>query len=244
MTGNETVNLFIFKGLNEEIRNMTKNSKIAGIVLGSIFAATALTAANDAMALDVGQCLPMAQMNQALIADGQRTLIIGDRVAINNSTASNTGLVVNRWVNTVTSNVDGSLGYQLEGDKPRAETSNQVCVAAKLTNIQLLDARANEVPKEAYLGGRFEQTINNAASAGFRPMLISDTVFNNGTINRNGLPIIVMGKLSERFGSISAYKPSGNLEMLVQYQNLDYTPVALQRLASNPQNITLTGLNK
>ncbi len=211
---------------------------------GAAIALGTMTAANDAMALEAGQCLPMAQMNEALKADGQRTLIIGDRVAINNSTASNTGLVVNRWVNTVTSNADGSLGYQLEGDRPRAEMSNQVCVRAKLTNVRLLDARADVIPEEAYLGGTFEQTINNAAASGFRPMLISDTVFKNGSTNRNGLPIIVMGKLSERFGSISAYKPSGNLEMLVQYQNLDYTPTALQRLASNAQTIALAELKK
>lgn len=243
MTGNETVNLFIFKGLNKEIKDMAKNSKIAGLVLGSIFAATALTAANDAMALEAGQCLPMAQMNEAMISEGQRTLIIGNRVAVNNSTTSSTGLVVNKWMNAVTSNADGSLGYQIEGNKPRGEISTEVCVAAKLTNTQLFDATKNEIPQAALLGGAFNRAMELSAEDGIRPMVVADTVFGQGSNLRNGAPLVLIGDPTRKIGSITTIK-NGEAVSLAGLQNVEYTPVALQRLAANSSNITLAGLNK
>jgi hypothetical protein len=42
--------------------------------------------ANTAAALEPKQCLPIAEMNAALKADGQRSLIIGDRWALKNPT--------------------------------------------------------------------------------------------------------------------------------------------------------------
>ncbi len=76
--------------------------------------------ATPAHALEPKQCLPMAEMNSALKAEGQRTMIIGNRVYVDSPTDDIMDARFNRFVNTVTANADGSLGYQLEGDKPRA----------------------------------------------------------------------------------------------------------------------------
>lgn len=210
---------------------------------GAAIALGAMTAANDAIALDAGQCLPMAQMNQALIADGQRTLIIGDRVAINNSTASSSGVVVNRWVNTVTSNADGSLGYQLEGNKPRGETSTEICVAAKLTNTQLFDATKNEIPQAALLGGAFNRAMELSAEDGIRPMVVANTVFGNGETLHLGAPMVLIGDPTRKIGSITTIK-NGEAVSLAGLQNVEYTPLALQRLASNPSSVTLASLKR
>jgi hypothetical protein len=133
MTGNETVNLCTFKHLNIEIKDMAKNSKIAGLVLGSIFAATALTAANDAMALDAGQCGTVVDISAALRAEGQMPIVTGFRS------------IPSRPRNVFTSNENLSLGYNIEGD------GTQLCVRAKYTDIKLNNDANFARPSWAYI---------------------------------------------------------------------------------------------
>ena len=197
-------------------------------IFGAAIAAT-MACATPAMAMDAKQCLPMAEMNAALKAEGQRTLIIGDRIASVGRTGTTETRMV-RAVNTVTSNADGSLGYQLEGNLPRAEASTRVCVAAKLTDIRLFDARNTNIPKSVYLGGDFNRSVDEAAQRGSRPMLMANTVFGSGATLRNGLPIVVFGNVTERAGLITAHMPNGEGQVLALMNEVEYTPVALERL--------------
>lgn len=192
---------------------------------------TALGISSGAQALEPKQCLSMADMNAALRAEGQRTLIIGDRIAAIGNTA-NPGVTTRmiRNVNTVTSNDDGSVGYQLEGDKSRAETSTSVCVAAKLTDIQLFDARKTDIPQAAYLGGDFNRTVDESATVGARPMLVAKTVFGSGESTRYGLPIVVFGNIPEQAAIIATRTPDGIAQKLALMNRAEYTTVALQRL--------------
>ena len=193
--------------------------------------ATALGMSASAQALEAKQCLSMDDMNAALRAEGQRTLIIGDRIAAMGNTA-NPGVTTRmvRNVNTVTSNEDGSVGYQLEGDKSRAEISTKVCVRAKLTDIQLFDARKTTIPKAAYLGGDFDRTVNESATVGSRPMIVANTVFGTGDSTRYGLPLVVFGNIPERAAAIATQTSEGKAELLAVMNQAEYTPVALQRL--------------
>jgi hypothetical protein len=213
---------------------MAKNSKIAQALLGTAFALGAMGAANDAnaQALQGRQCVSLAQFNQVLAAEGQRTLVMGERITVANDPSSSTGVRTSRRFNGISSSVDGKIGYQYEGDMPRGTPSTRICIGAVLTNVGLYDARRSEIPARAYLGGRFNQVVNNRAAEGNRPMIVADTVFGTGSTKRNGLPIVVFGDLADRSGSVSTLLPNGDPTSIVLLDNIDYTQTALERINS------------
>jgi hypothetical protein len=217
-------------------------SKILNSALGAAFVA-AMAAATPAQALEPKQCLPMAEMNAALKAEGQRTMIIGDRLDIQNPTGLVKDASVLRYVNTVTSNADGSLGYQLEGDLPRAKPSTKVCVAAKLTNIRFFDARKPGLNTQAMLGGAFDDILRENEAIGTRPMAQADTVYRNpdGT-HRRGLPLTVFGNLPERAGGIYARDTDGKALRLAVMGDTEYTQAGLQMVGGVTQ-VAMRGPN-
>jgi len=206
-------------------------SKILCSAFGAAMAA-AMAFSSSALALDAKQCLPMAEMNAALKAEGQRTMIIGDREALQDA-ARLSDVKYQRFVNTVTSNADGSTGYQLEGDLPRVQPSTRVCVAAKLTNIHFYDPSRAAIPQAAYLGGRFDDVVRGNAAKGTRPMVIADTVHKTEQGERIGLPFVMFGNAPQRSASIATRMPDGKPQFLVQMADTEYTPAGLARL--NPQ---------
>lgn len=116
---------------------MTKNFRIAGLVLGSIFAATALTAANDVGAqsapqtlnnMVTGQCYDAQLVRNTLDAQSQYALISGY------STTDT------RPKNIFTSNSNGSLGYHVV--RGEGNVAGQLCISAKLTGI-MVNSNAN-----------------------------------------------------------------------------------------------------
>ena len=215
----------------------------------SAFMSSALTAAfaasigisSPAHALEAKQCLPMAEMNAALKADGQRTMLIGDRVAaVRDETVESLTKVI-RAVNTVTSNSDGSLGYQLEGDRSRAEPSSRVCVRAKLTDVQLFDARKPSVAKAAYLGGAFDKIVDANAANGNRPAVVASTVFGSDDSLRRGLPIVIFKEADGDSASITTMTADGKPTMLVLMNKTEYTSAALQRLGGQLASLSYNG---
>lgn len=194
-------------------------------------AAAALACSTPAMALEAGQCLPMAEMNAALRAEGQRTMIIGNRSAVEERDAAGNPTRLAERVETITSNADGSLGYNLAGDRPREEPSTNVCVRAKLTNVRLYDARQTTIPRDAYLGGSFNTLVNDNAARGTRPMVIADTVFPNGNGGtRLGRPIVLFGNVEGRTASLVTYTANNEPARLAGLVSTDYTPAALERI--------------
>lgn len=192
--------------------------------------ATSIGLSSPAHALEAKQCLPMAEMNAALKAEGQRTLIIGDRIAALSNGAGGTNML--RRVNTVTSDADGSRGYQLEGDHSRTEQSTQVCVRAKLTDVQLFDARRTSIPRAAYLGGDFDRVVDESAAGGSRPMVVANTVFGSGPSQHNGSPLVVFGNIPAKAGLIATFTPDGKSHALALMGNTEYTSVALEKLGN------------
>jgi hypothetical protein len=209
------------------LSNAMKSFRTAAIV----GAGTLMACANPAFALEPGQCLPMAEMNAALRAEGQRTMIIGNRSAVIERDARGTPTRVEEAAEVITSNGDGSLGYNLAGNRPREEASTQMCVRARLTNVRLFDARQTAIPRDAYLGERFNQLVDQNAALGTRPMVVADTVFSNdngGT--RLGRPIVLFGNIEGRSASLVTYTASLEPAALAMMVNTDYTPAALERL--------------
>lgn len=181
-------------------------------------------------ALDPKQCLPMAEINAALSADGQRTLILGNREALNDPTGHAADMTVTRYANAVTANADGSLGYQLEGDLPRAQASTRMCVRARLTHIRLFDAHKPGVPRDAMLGGVFSSSAIGLNAKGMRVMLVADTVHPDGHGGwSGGAPLVVFGHMEHRSGSLTTMNAEGP-QLLAVMGDTEYTPEARRRL--------------
>jgi hypothetical protein len=220
---------------------MAKSSFMRNAFISTLATFGAMTAANDAdaQALQGRQCVSLAEFNQTLAAEGQRTLVMGERITIADDPSSSTGVRTSRRFNGISSNADGSIGYQYEGDMPRGMPSTRICIGAVLTNVGLYDARRTEIPARAYLGGRFNQVVDNRAAEGNRPIIVADTVFGQGEARRNGLPIVVFGDLTDRVGSVSTLLPNGDPTSIVSLDNIDYTPVALELINSSRQVASL-----
>jgi hypothetical protein len=194
-------------------------------------AGAVLACATPAMALEPGQCLPMAEMNAALRAEGQRTMIIGNRSAVEARDAAGNPTRLAERLETITSNADGSLGYNLAGDRPREEASTNVCVRAKLANVRFYDAIQPTIARDAYLGGSFNALVDQNAARGTRPMVVADTVFpdgNGGT--RLGRPIVLFGNVEGRTASLVTYTANNEPARLAGLVSTDYTCAAKERI--------------
>jgi hypothetical protein len=209
------------------LSNAMKSFRTAAVVGAGVL----MACANPAFALEPGQCLPMAEMNAALRAEGQRTMIIGNRSAPQERDAAGNVTRVVENAEAITSNADGSRGYNLAGNRPREEASTEMCVGAVLTNVRLYDARQTAIPRDAYLGGTFNTLVDQNAAVGTRPMVVADTVFSNdngGT--RLGRPIVLFGNMEVRGGSLVTYTANGEPARLALLVDTDYTPAALERI--------------
>jgi hypothetical protein len=208
---------------------MFKNSilkKMFAYSGSALLAATAL--ATPADALEPGQCLSMAEMNATMRAEGQRTLILGNRSALNNPTGLIRDASVTLYANAVTSNTDGSLGYQLEGDRPKEEPSTRMCVRAKLTNVRVYDAGQSNVPQSALLGGTFNEAVQRLASRGINTMLVADT-FQGADTNRRGNPLVVLADLRASSGQMATMTSTGP-QRLALLTELGYTEEGRRRI--------------
>lgn len=209
------------------LSNAMKSFRTTAVVGAGVL----MACANPAFALEPGQCLPMAEMNAALRAEGQRTMIIGNRSAVQERDAAGNVTAVVERVETITSNADGSRGYNLKGDRPREENSTNVCVGAVLTNVRLYDASQPTIPRDAYLGGTFNQVVDRNAALGTRPMVVADTVFSNdngGT--RLGRPIVLFGNMEIRGASLMTFTANREPAELALMVDTDYTPAAMERI--------------
>lgn len=206
--------------------------------VGMAFAA-ALCAAQPADALEARQCMSMTEMNAALRAEGQRTMVIGDREVLNNPTGRIAEASITRYMNAVTSNTDGSIGYQIEGDLPRSESSTRVCVRAKLTNIRIFDASQPGVPQQVLLGGRFNDAIRADEAIGARPMVLADTVHGAEGSYRTGLPIVITLNVPYRAGTMLARQTDGSAVSMMDLASLDYTDAGRERARGGTQTLAM-----
>ena len=120
---------------------MAKNSKrFTKLALGALALGTAFTAANDSQALEAGQCGTVAEISEALRAEGQVVLFQAYRS------------IPSRPKNTFTTNADMTLGYNLERGTGIGESdANRVCIRAKYTNIRLNNDANVSIPTWAQI---------------------------------------------------------------------------------------------
>lgn len=196
-------------------------------VIGAI---CALTSAN-VYALEPKQCLSMADMNAALKAEGQRTLFIANRTALKSAPERKSGIAADQWVNTFTSNANGSLGYNLEGDKKKGELSSLVCVRAKYINVRLYDARKPGTPPAAKRGGNFDLSLKSNEALGTRPAMQADTIATapDGSV-REGNGLTLLANMKAKGAYMVVNYEGGDSADLFMMTDAEYTPTALARL--------------
>jgi len=121
-------------------RDAFKIASTALIALGMATSAYALETVRDANGKAV--CIPAAQINAQLEAEGQKVIAVGDRPnEAGNATVK------------FTSRPDGTLGNILEGNGSLTEGRKSTCFAVrtKLTDIKLNDPANSAIPSWAFV---------------------------------------------------------------------------------------------
>jgi hypothetical protein len=206
--------------------------KIGILIAAGLMMQAAATDAG-AQALKAGQCdIAIATFNETILAEGQRTIVVGQGNGLVNSQSRSGPSVTLQGFNTgISAREDGTLGYLYEGNMPRGTPSTTVCVRLVLTDIQMNDARRPEIPQSAYLGGPFNDAVTQSARDGSRPMVIANTVFGSGKARRYGSPMIWFGDLSSSKGVVTTMVPDGTPTAAIVLTNVEYTPEGYRRLA-------------
>jgi hypothetical protein len=89
----------------------------------------------SAQAADVGFCTTPAQMTEVLKAEGQRSLAHGKQIK---------GLIF-------TADKEGKVGYIIRSDRPIGTMATKMCVADRMHDVKLYDARKPSLPPEVFL---------------------------------------------------------------------------------------------
>lgn len=132
---------------------------VAGVLASSIPATPALADATPAaVTLAPGQCYPAATVRASLSAQNQYKMIVGNRMALTFNAAGD-AIDSPRVANVFTSNPDGSLGYNLEGNQPLGTPSTEFCVRAQYRDVRFNDWTRAGVPDFARVGAANPATV-------------------------------------------------------------------------------------
>ena len=194
---------------------MAKNSKIAGLVLGSIFAVTALTAANDAMALDRG-CQNADTVRVGLQTEGQYVVVSAIRP------------IPEQPKNIFTTNKEGTLGYNVE--QGTGDATGKLCVGIKYTDIKLNADSNLATPSWALMGANtaHNQWISETSRTVDNKILMGATVLRdvNGEDVKGAFMMVARGNAEQgltinNIGAITVTTNSGNITPTIALVNVE-----------------------
>lgn len=167
--------------------------------------------------IEPGDCYTTPEINKAMAAFGQKTRIVGDRIAVGDDA---TGQVMtmarhNRW----TSNDAGTLGFNLEGNAATGQPQAEWGVGAVFKDVKLWDRDKREQPPVEVVGRLNAQGIQKS---GDRLMLSAK--------QGQGYYVVVARGDKPSVGSFllaNDQKGAG----LAGLKNLDYAPAGKEALA-------------
>lgn len=107
-------------------------------------AASLFAGATAAHALEPKQCGSAAEMTEALKAEGQKSVIVGNRMALEFDAQGNV-IDSPRITNIFTVNESGE-GYNLEGNRPLGTPSTEFCVRAKYVSARFNNWEREGIP--------------------------------------------------------------------------------------------------
>lgn len=113
-------------------------TRMFNIALAMSLGMACIATAQEAKAMEDRTCMAFNEMVTALRAEGQQTIVQGDKAGLNSGPKS---LII------YTSNADGTRGYEVGGDR-RAEgvTPDQLCVRRTLANVQIHNVSERTIP--------------------------------------------------------------------------------------------------
>lgn len=153
--------------------SLAKKSFLTAVVAPIAIAAFGLAAANDVKAqeqclpgtfdaqrgIKAGDCYATPEMNKALKAYGQRSLIAGDRIGFGENA---NGVYSVARLNVFTSNPDGSVGFNIEADAPAGQQAQHFAVGAVMTDVRLWDRNKPILPSAEIVGQRNAEGIQKS----------------------------------------------------------------------------------
>jgi len=189
-----------------------------------------------ALALEPKQCLPLADMNAALKAEGQMPVVIGNRVTTRKD----------RPVNIFTSDANGR-GYALEGDAPHGQPSKRVCVGARYSGLRINDINSPVVPSWALIGNSrasaqadctarkagvcdsYDDYVRRATAGGMRVMLVarSESTQGDGSIKQGRL-LTILTRPDRKIADVTATNRLGASEAVGGLEDVNYTQFAVR----------------
>lgn len=204
--------------------SLSKKSFVTAVV-ASFVMAFGLAAANDAHAQEqclpgtfnpqigvkAGDCYTTPEMNKALKALGQRSLIAGDRIAFG---ANANGIYSTTRLNVFTSNPDGTIGLNIEGNAPAGQQSSYFAVRATMSGVRLWDRGNPVLPSADIVGQRNAEGIQKSGDR-----LMFSAKFGQGVY----FVVVARGDDPQIGSFLSANSKNG--ADLAALENLNYTQV-------------------
>lgn len=167
-------------------------------------------------------CYTTPELNKAMAALGQRSLIKGDRYAVGDD--ANGQVIVEGRINLFTSNGDGSVGYNVEGDAPSNKPSSYWSVRTVMSDVRLYDRDVKVTPSPEIVGILHAKGIERS-----KDRLMLSAKFGNNTHL-----IVVARDMKPTIGSFMAANSQKGAD-LAGMKNLDYTPLGLTLIKEQKQ---------
>jgi hypothetical protein len=193
-----------------------------------------VSVATPAFALEPQQCLSASAMQAALRSENQVPVVVGNRVTTR----------PDRPVNMFTADGNG-VGYELEGDAPQGQPSQQVCVVSRYHDVRINDITSPVVPTWALLGNdraaaeadcqarhagvcdSYDDYVRRATAGGMRVMLVAriDIASGNGT-RRNGRLLTILARPGRNIADVTLTNSAGASESGGGLEAVNYTQFA------------------
>jgi hypothetical protein len=221
---------------------MANTSKITKALLGTAFALGAMTAANDAMALERG-CQDANVVRAGMAAEGQFVLV------------SAISPIPAQPRNIFTSNANGTVGYNIE--QGTGDAVGKLCVRIKYTDIKVNSDPNLSTPSWALFGSNttHDQWLRQTQERVDNRVLMGATVLRdvNGQDVRGGFMMVTRGNAPRdtttvsNFGATTLTVNSGDLSenslLLANIEkvqpNYDLYASRTTQVASNTRPMTL-----
>lgn len=197
--------------------------------------AMALTSiiASPAYAVEMGKdgCLPPAELMAQLKAEGQASVIVGQRVV--EKSAKNPQETTVFAFSTALKSGEFGKGYSFEADKPNGEPGFKFCVSGIYNKARALDVSKANIPDGVDANSNLAKVIDYSAKQyGYNPIFYGE---------KNGAITVVVGnpKLQNKANGmifIGNNDPKRPADDQGGFINLGYSPTYAQSLASTTLN--------
>lgn len=202
-----------------------KTSFVKAGLIGLALCSSAAAFAQDNLPPPITGCLPTTEMMARLQAEGQKSILVGNRMRLLDH--ENDRFVNERYMNVMTMNEDGSRGYNLEANAAIGKPATQYCVAGTFNNVRLHDVSSPVLPAELQGNRNAEKTYGN----GIGVMATARTA--------RGALVIWDGSPANNRGALSVLGSAERGQILAIMTDVSYRPYAVERLNRSRQLASL-----